>query len=196
MIKRTFHADKAVRNMVIVIVLMGLMFLVGILANLTTNPQAQDIRWATYTEPVVLGRLDPDDNVIRRVDVANGMPVGNENDQITVVTQRCGPVSDVDVRSTRTWVVEEPAGVFIRFEGDTVALTVPQTDECLLVQRDLEIPEDVLNVMDTLSTFEISVQFLLVPTNPDLGPILLESEPFVRWEPELSLRPETIRLGE
>ena len=163
----------------------------GAVGGWFAQPAAVDERWATYDDPVLVGRLDGEGKVTRDV-TADGTPIVYNN-LVHVVFQRCGPVAPVEVDSSRTWVLASPDGNFVGLPGGTISaeIGVNVNDGCSTFELDYEFPMDAADRIGRFAEVctdgcaeptPISLRFTLDPFDDRLGPLVIETEVFFRAE--------------
>lgn len=177
------HPEPAVRNSVFVIVLLVVSIVIGVIASLLVRHEPVDLRWAVWDQPVVVGELLEDNQRARRM-TSNGIPVASPGNEVTFAFRRCGPVSTVEALSTRNWIVRGDEEEFLGFEGQTVAVDINETNGCNIFDLTYTIPREVVNSTVGANAM-IELRFSIVPTDERLGPIFIETEPFILWNPEL-----------
>lgn len=177
--------EPPVRNAVVVSVVLIVAILLGGLAGFLTRDEPVDLRWATWSQPILIGELDETGGVIR--DTSGGVPMSNSDGTVDLAFHRCGPVEEVPTTSARTWVVRSSESEFIGFEGQTLAVDILEANDCVTFNLNYPIPDDVREAAAAEGA-TIELRFTIEPIDPKLGQIIIGSEPFILYDQDLDQR--------
>jgi hypothetical protein len=90
-------------------------------------------------------------------------------------------------------VVRSSPDEFLGFEGQSLAVDILQADECTIFDLNYPIPSEVRAAATGRATIEL--RFRIEPIDPQLGQIVIDSEPFVLYDEDLDrLGMETVTI--
>lgn len=180
MFRRYAVLEPSLRRPVAGVVLLSLIIVGGVVGALLAAPQPIDQRWVEYDQPTRIGRLDDAAGTITRSVTLDGTPIVYD-DTVPVTFSRCGPVAEVEAISSRTWVLtaDADADAYLGIEGQTITIIIEPAD-CTQFELGYALPAEIIAALDAAGGGLVSIRFALDPLDDQLGPIVIETEQFVR----------------